>query len=128
MNYALKVLNNDATLNNFEDIGSASIYKGATAEIVMQLFQADRKIRYIPDAGAVITLDLKKSDDTVLTKTATFPFDPADRSIIKITLTALETADLITQKLVAKIVEGSDTSFAAAPMGLQMGSTTSEGC
>lgn len=128
MNYALKILNTDATLNNFQDIGSASLYKGASAEIVMQLFQADRKIRYMPAAGAVVTLDLKKSDGTIITKTATFLFSPDDRSIIKITLTALETATLISQNLIAKIVEGASTSFAVAQAGLQMGSTSNEGC
>lgn len=128
MNYALKILNTDATLNNFKDIGSASIYKGSSAEIVMQLFQEERKIRYMPAAGAVITIDLKKSDGSVLIKTFTFPFSPDDRSIIKIALTALETVDLISQNLVAKLVEGSNTSFAVAQLGLQMGSTVNEGC
>jgi hypothetical protein len=123
---SLKVLNSDATLNNFQDIGTLQTAKGADAKVVLQLFQPDKKIRYVPTAGAVITIDFKKADNTVLTKTATHPFAD-DRSIIQVVLSDVETADLISQALVAKIVEGTDISFAILQSGFQMVSLTS-GC
>lgn len=124
---SLKVLNEDATLNNFVDIGSAKIYKGSDAKLILQLFQPDRKIRYIPASGAVITVDFLKSDGTTLTKTGTVPFAD-DRSIFQIVLSDLETVDIVSQNLIAKVVEGSDTSYAVMQSGLQMVSMTSQGC
>jgi len=123
----LKVLNEDASLNNWQDIGSAQIVRGSDAKLILQLFQADRKIRYIPDAAATITMDLLNSDGTTLSKTATFPFAD-DRSIIQFTLSDAETALLIGQNLVVDVQEGSNTSIAVLSMGLQMISTQQAGC
>lgn len=91
---------------------------GQTAKVIMRLWQTDKKIRYIPDQAAVITVDLKRSDNTILTKTCTFTFTD-DRSIIEFDLDAVETAALIGQNLIVKIIEGSDTKFASLQFGLQ---------
>lgn len=123
----LKVLNEDASLNNWQDIGSAQIVRGSDAKLILQLFQADRKIRYIPDVAATITMDLLKSDGTTLSKTATFPFAD-DRSIIQFILSDTETAELIGQNLIVEVQEGSNTSIAMLQMGLQMISTQQAGC
>ena len=119
----LKVLNSDATLNSFEDIGNYEFVKGSTAVLKLQLFQPDKQIRYVPASGAVITVDFKKSDGTTLTKTATVPFAD-DRSIAQISLTALETADLISQNLVAKIDEAGVITYAILQGGFQLVSLT----
>lgn len=124
----LKVLNEDASLNNFVDMGgTAQIVRGADAKLILELFQVDRKIRYVPISGAVISVDFLNSDGTTLSKTATFPFAD-DRSIIQIVLTDSETELLISQNIIASIVEGSNTSIAILQQGLQMVSTTQEGC
>lgn len=122
----LKVLNSDASLNNFIEIGSAKIARGADAKLILQLHQSDKKIRFIPSATTVITVDFKKSDQTTLTKTASFPFAD-DRSIIEIDLSDTETLTLISQKLIAKLVDGTDTDYAILDYGLQMVSLTA-GC
>lgn len=128
MVYGLKILNSEATLNSFQDIEIANVYKNSDVTIIMQICQPEKKnIRYIPDSGAVITLDLQKSDGTVLTKTASNPF-AEDRSIIQITLSNSETALLISQNLIAKIVEGSDRSFAILQGGFKMISLINSGC
>lgn len=127
MLYSLRVLNPDATLNNFVDIGSARIYKGSDQKLILQLFQSDRKIRFVPAITAVITMDFLQSDNTVLTKTATFPFAD-DRSIIQIVLADTETPNIVSQNLIAKIVDGADTSFAVLQGGLQMVSLVAAGC
>lgn len=124
----LKVLNEDATLNNWQDMGSSTqIVRGADAKLILQLVQSDRKIRYVPLSSAVITMDLINSDQTTLSKTATFPFAD-DRSIIQFTLTDAETALLISQNLIVEIVEGSNTSIAILQQGLQMISPMQAGC
>lgn len=128
MNLTMKVLNEDASLNNWQDMGgTVQIVRGADAKLILQLFQVDRKIRYIPTIAAAITMDFMNSDGTTLSKTATFPFAD-DRSIIQIALTDSETANLISQNLIADIVEGSTTSIAILQMGLQMISPQQAGC
>lgn len=123
----LKVLNEDATLNNWVDIGSAQIARGSDAKLNLQLIQVDRKIRYVPDVAAVITADFLNSDGTTLSKTATFPFVD-DRSIIQFTFTDAETALMIGQNLVVDVQEGSNTSIAILQLGLQMLSAQQAGC
>lgn len=123
----LNVLNEDATLNNWQIIGNAQIARGSDAKIILQLIQAERKIRYIPDVAAVITADFLNSDGTTLSKTATFPFAD-DRSIIQFVLSDAETANLIGQNLVVEVQEGSNTSIAVLQMGLQMISAQQAGC
>lgn len=128
MNLTLKVLNEDATLNNWVDMGgSIQIVRGADAKLILQLVQVDRKIRYIPDVAAVITTTLLNSDGTTLAKTATFPFAD-DRSIIQFTLSDAETALLIGQNLIVNVQEGSNTSIAILQLGLQMVSPSQAGC
>ena len=124
MLFNLKSLNEDATLNNWMDIGAARIVRGADAKLILQIFQPDRKIRYILPAPTVVTVDFLKSDGTTLTKTATFPFAD-DRSIVEIDLTDTETLTLISQNILAKLNNVGDISFAMLQQGLQMVSTTS---
>ena len=123
----LRALNDDATLNNWAAQGSSQAVRGADAKLIFQLWQVDRKIRYVPTSGATITVDLLKNDGTILTKTATYPFVD-DRSIIQFTLSEAETAVLISQNLVVKIAEGSDTTFAILQQGLQVIPTSQVGC
>lgn len=123
----LKSLNEDATLNNYTTQNGAQITRGSDAKLILQLWQVDRNIRYIPAVGAVITVALIKSDQTILNKTATIPFAD-DRSILQFTLTAAETALLIGQNLIVTIVEGAVTSIATLQQGLQMLPTSQVGC
>lgn len=121
----LKVLNSDCSLNNFQDIGTFQLVRGSDAVLNLQLFQADRKIRYIPNSASTITLSLTKSDGTILSKTSSFPFAD-DRSIIQFSLTSSDTANLISQMLVVQVSEPSGNTFALLQNGFQMISTT--GC
>ena len=124
----LKVLNEDATLNNWTDQGgSARIVRGSDAKLILQLFQVDRKIRYVPAAAPTLSASFLKSDGTTLSKTPTLPFAD-DRSIIQITFTAAETALLISQNLVVSVTEGATVSIAVLQQGLQMTAPTQEGC
>ena len=116
----LKVLNSDAILNNFHDIGTARIVRNADSKIILRLIQPDKDfIRYIPASGATFEISLLKSDGTSLVKVPTQPFAD-DRSVLQLDLTEVETATLISQNLNAKITEGSDISFAILQSGLQI--------
>lgn len=104
-------------LNSFFVTKNQAFASGETVKVIMRLWQSERNIRYIPISSAVITVDLKKSDNTVLTKTCAFTFAD-DRSIIEFNLTAVESAAVIGQNLVVKIVEGSEVQIALLQFGL----------
>jgi hypothetical protein len=114
----LDVVSSNPQLNSHSLGKVFSFASGQTAKVILRLWQADKKIRYIPDPAAVITVDLKRSDNTILTKTCAFTFAD-DRSIVEFELSELETAQVIGQNLVVKIVEGLDTKFAVLQFGLQ---------
>ncbi len=114
---SLDIVSKNPTLNSFTLSKNLSFASGEDVKVTMRLFQADMGIRYIPDAGATITIDLKRSDNTTLTKTCAFTFAD-DRSIIEFSLTAAESATIISQNLVVKLVEGSTTQFAILQYGL----------
>lgn len=101
---SLHVLNEDATLNNFINIGSARAVKGSTAKLMLQLIQPDKKIRYIPSATSVITMDFVNSDTSQILKTASFPFVD-DRSIVEFDLSSMDTVGIISQNLIVKITD-----------------------
>lgn len=113
----LDLVSKNPQLNTFTLSNNFQFASGEDVKVIMRLFQPDLKIRYIPTVGATITIDLKKSDGTILTKTCSFTFAD-DRSIIEFSLTALESTTIISQNLVVKIVDGSTTQFAVLQYGL----------
>lgn len=115
---SLRVIDKASTLNNFSFKSSITFAGGETVTLRLVLWQADKQIRYIPASGAVITLDLRKSDETVITKTATQPFAD-DRSVIEISLTSVESAAIISQNLAATITESGSTTIAVLENAIQ---------
>ena len=71
---SLDIVSKNPTLNSFTLSKNLSFASGEDVKVTMRLFQADMGIRYIPDAGATITIDLKRSDNTTLTKTCAFDY------------------------------------------------------
>jgi hypothetical protein len=114
----LDIISPNPQLNSYVVSKVANFAAGETVKVIMRLWQPDLKIRYIPSNAAVITVDLKKSDNTTLTKTCSFTFVD-DRSIIEFNLTASESEQVISQNLVVKIVDGSDTKIALLQYGLR---------
>jgi hypothetical protein len=113
----LDIVSKSPQLNAFTLHNNFQFASGEDIKVTMRLFQPDLRIRYIPSAAAVITIDLKKSDGTVLTKTCAFTFAD-DRSIIDFSLSAAESSVVISQNLVVKIVDGSVTTLAVLQYGL----------
>ena len=119
----LNVLNSDSTINSYRLLGSAQIIRGADATIRLQLTQPEKEnIRYMPASGATFEITLLNSDGTTLVKTPTQPFSgtPSDSSILELTLTAAETATLISQNLNVKVTEGAVVSYAVLQAGFQV--------
>lgn len=113
----LNIVSKDPQLNSFTLSSSMQFAGGEDVKVVMQLFQEDKKIRYIPELSASITVDLKKSDGTILSKTCSFTFAD-DRSIVEFSLSATESALVISQNLVVKVTETSGIQLAVLQYGL----------
>lgn len=113
----LDIVSKNPTLNAFMLSKNLQFASGEDVKVTMRLFQSDLGIRYVPGASAVVTIDLKKSDNTTLTKTCAFTFAD-DRSIIEFSLSAAESALVISQNLIVKLVEGGNTQFAVLQYGL----------
>ena len=113
----LDIVSKNPQLNSFTLSKNFAFAAGEDVKVIMRLFQPDLNIRYVPDVAAVITIALKKSDGTTLSKTCAFTFAD-DRSIIEFTMSAAETATVIGQNLVVNIVEGSTTQIAVLQYGL----------
>ena len=108
MVFDLQVINSDATLNAFFDIGSARFIVGSPLDLVLRILQPNRDgLRFIIPSAYTAELSLVKSDPTAapLVVVSTFPFSD-DRSIIKFSMTAAEMADIIGQNLIVNIKDG----------------------
>lgn len=84
-----KILNSDATLNNFKEIGSLDFIPGAETKLVIRLQDTQLDLRHIPPATATIKLIFNQTDGSTLEKTTTEFAD--DRSMQFITLEEAET-------------------------------------
>ena len=113
----LEILSKNPQLNTFTVQKQQSFVSKETVRVVMRLMQSDLGIRYVPSLSAVITIDLKRSDNTTLTKTCTSTFAD-DRSVIEFSLTDVESETVIGQNLVVKVVDGSSVQFAVLQYGL----------
>lgn len=114
----LQMLNEDATLNNFQDIGSAQFIPGQPLKLVMRLLQTQRDLRYVPADTATMEMSFLNSDGTTVDKVPTF-LDDGDRSLVVVELDASETTLLIGQNLELTLTEGAVVSMAALQMALQ---------
>jgi hypothetical protein len=113
----LDIVSKSPQLNSFTVSKNSQFAGGEDVKVIMRLWQPELNIRYIPGAAAVITIALKKSDGTSLSKTCAFTFAD-DRSIIEFTLSAVESALIISQNLVVNIVDGGVTTIAVLQYGL----------
>lgn len=111
------VLNSDATLNNFQEIGQLEIFRGEEITMNIRIKNRQLDLRYIPDAGAVVTFTFNTSSGT-LDKVATPLTD--DRSIVSMTLSETETADLLSGDIKFSVVEGTVTKKGVIVDGLGM--------
>lgn len=122
----LKVINSDATLNNFFYLEDIEFVPGTPLKFLIQVIRKDLPIRFIPEVGATITCDFLKSDGTTLTKSGSFKFAD-DRSILEFSLTDVETTLLIGQNITVTIEELASEHVAILKSGLKVAFKTG-GC
>jgi hypothetical protein len=88
-----KLLNSDATLNFFKEVGSVDFIPGANLSLVIQIFNPEAGIRYVLPSTAVVTFEFQQNSEESLEKTATY-LDARDRSLVVVALTQAESENL----------------------------------
>lgn len=100
-----KVLNSSATFNSYNEIGTLAFIPGEELKFVMQLHQPQH-----PDAIRYMTVAPEALSVTFSTKTGTLvksmAFFAEDRSICWVTLSATDTAELVSGSITFDITGG----------------------
>lgn len=104
-----KLLNSDASLNDFIYVGSVEFVPGENVTVAFQLFHAVRGIRHVPPVAATVELTFLDSSGTEVVKTAAV-ISADDRSMWKIDLTQVETETLAGQTITGEIDYNGDAS------------------
>ncbi len=118
-----KVLNSEATLNNYIYLLNKAFIQGSAFKLVIQIFNEDLGIRYIPDIDAEYSITLNNLDGTTLVKDGVeVTVFEDDRSIMSIDISAEESEALqggnitfmidetkgIVRNAISRVIEGAD--------------------
>ena len=79
-----RLLNQDASLNDYQQIGGISFVNRDTIRVVIQLFNEELGVRHIPSSAAAVSLGVNFSDNT---------FANATNSSNDLTMELLNSAD-----------------------------------
>jgi flagellar capping protein FliD len=113
-----KVLNSQATLNNFIYIGTLLFVPGLSLKINMRLFDDELNLRFvIEDPNATVKIILNKSNN--LQEEVNGIFINGDHSLVQFSLTSLQTQDLLGGNVVIEIDEHGDGSSILQAMSKQ---------
>lgn len=88
-----KLLNSNASLNDYTYLGSIDFIPGENITVAFQLFDAQRGTRFVPPSAATITCTMIDVDGNDITKTAAV-VSADDRSMWNFTLAQNESAVL----------------------------------
>jgi hypothetical protein len=88
------ILNSDASLNTYFTVASQDFVPGSKCDLVIQLVDLQKNLRYVPPSAATLSMLFNKTDGSSLNKSASL-VDSGDRSMWKVTLSELETQDLL---------------------------------
>lgn len=103
------IINEDAELNWFFEIGSLDFVPGSDVKLRLRLDDKSKHLRYIPPVAAELTLKFLKTDGSELEKSASL-IDADDRSLWKVDLTAAETEDLVGGNILISLDVNGDAS------------------
>lgn len=106
MTLTAKILNSDASLNSWKEIGSLDFQPGESQTLVLRLWDKSEDIRYIPPSGTTMTVTFNTGTST-LDKIATLNSD--DRALATVALSATETENLIGGNFTFTLDEGGGT-------------------
>lgn len=132
MRLKASLLNSDLTLNNFKHLSVIKVERGETLDLVIQLMDADRGIRYIPEAGATVEIQIPRSvsvladansqrtyADNSIVRPAVTPF-AEDRSIWKIPLAESDTSKLVSTSIRVVVTEASGKKICVLNQAIQV--------
>lgn len=91
---AIKLLNDQATLNNFYNVSSRDYIPGDAFTLNFQIFDSQTKQRFMADADATIEVVFQKNDGSELTVEADVLFE-TDRSMWSVEMTAESTETIV---------------------------------
>lgn len=91
----IKLLNENVTLNNFNYVDIKEYIPNSPFKIKLQILDSETLQRLIPGTSAKMNATFQKRDGTELVKAATMLFNPDDRSMWQVAITAAESNDII---------------------------------
>lgn len=101
---SLKILNESPQLNSYFYQTSESYTPGETLKINFQFFSFDAPAnRFMPGAAATCTCTFKKNDGTDLVKSATMLFPSDDHSMWVVSLTSIESGQIVGNQFLATL-------------------------
>lgn len=109
----VKILTNVASANLFDRAESVKLLSGNAASVYFQLYQSDRKERYVPASGSTVQVKFLRGNDVSATPTnqtttitASNPY-AEDRSIWKCDLTIAQIDKVISGGMQVLLTESS---------------------
>jgi len=111
------LLNSEASLNNFIQIGSVSYSPGEAVKVAFRLINDQLDIRLIPGATATVSVDIANADGTTTTKSATV-ISADDRSMWSIDLDTTDTQNISGSNMEITLTDGADIKKAIVFNGL----------
>lgn len=120
MRLGLCLLNNGATLNQYQRVPFLSIARGETVTLQFQLVDLDQAgLRYLPSSSATVQFQIPRTlsvlpaangtrqvIDYSVNRGATMAYPNDDRSIWSIALTATDTTNLVSGSIRATLTDG----------------------
>jgi len=91
----IKLINEQATLNNFKYFDNKEYIANFPFTIKFQVQDSESIQRLIPSASAKLNCIFQKRDSGELSKAASFLFNPDDRSLWTISFSATESNDIV---------------------------------
>lgn len=133
MRLGAKLLNNSATLNQFNYVDSIKIAQNETVDIFVQLVDQDQNgLRYVPAIGSSVQFQIGRSplafpdpggsrtvEDFSISRAMINPF-PLDSSIWKVTILPTETATMISSGIRLVLTENGIYKIATINQAIKM--------
>lgn len=134
---SVQILSNVISVNLFDIIETANIREGSyPVPFYVRLWQSDRKVRYVPAAGATIQIEFMRSDvvgehntSQTVTKTLLQPFALTDTSIWFVELTESDVSKIVTGGFRVTLIEGGQKTVLYSKMSVVKSPSSSDcGC
>lgn len=132
MKLEVRMLSRSSTINSLKTVPSVDIERGETLNLMFQLFDADTGIRYVPQSGAVVQVQIPRyleyvpsingdaiPTDYSVNQPATKPFS-GDDSIWSTPLTSAQTSKMTSQNMKVVLTEGANISIATVKYAIRV--------